>query len=354
MKTFIVTGATSGLGLATAQALALMPGTRVILAVRDLPRGRAVAAAMGATAEAVALDLSSLADVERFVGSWHGDLAGLVNNAGVQITNATRYTQDGHEETFAVNHLAALSLTLGLLPWLSGGRVLFIGSGTHNPEIRMAKLFGFRGARFTTVADASKGVSDATTVRQSGLDNYATSKFLNTVTTIELARRHAPHATAFFALDPGLMPGTALGRTWPRAIQLLGTPVIRALGPLLPDSSTAERSGATAAWIMTAQELSGRTGEVFSFDREPSRQVWDHARDPRVGRQVVDESAALLPERPRTTVARAVFAQDGSPEGPGAVEQLTLSAEASAPSRTEQPDGDVAGRYRPRWRAHSA
>lgn len=42
--------------------------------------------------------------------------------------------------------------------------------------------------------------------------------------------------------------------------------MIRVLAPLLPDSSTAERSGATAAWIMTAQELSGRTGEVFSFD----------------------------------------------------------------------------------------
>jgi len=339
MRTFMVTGATSGLGLATAHALAKMPGTRVVLAVRDLVRGRAAAASMGDNTEAVALDLSSLADVERFVASWHGELDGLVNNAGVQITNATRYTPEGHEETFAVNHLAALALALGLLPWLSGGRVLFIGSSTHNPEIRMARLFGFRGARFTTIADAATGVSDATSVRQGGLDRYATSKFLNTVTTIELARRHSPHATAFFALDPGLMPGTALGRTWPRAIQRFGTPVIRALAPLLPDSSTAERSGATAAWIMTAQELSGRTGEVFSFDRELSRQVWDYAREPQLGRRVVDESAALLHERPRTAILRAAFAQDGSPERLGAVERLMLSAEASAPSRTAPPAG---------------
>lgn len=51
-------------------------------------------------AEAVALDLSSLADVDRFVATWRGALAGLVNNAGLQITNATRFTQDGYEETF--------------------------------------------------------------------------------------------------------------------------------------------------------------------------------------------------------------------------------------------------------------
>ena len=80
-------------------------------------------------------------------------------------------------------------------------------------------------------------------------------------------------------------------------VQLLGSTVIRWIGPLLPDTSTAERSGATAAWIMTAPELTVRSGEVFSFNREPSQQVWDHAREPQVGRQVVDESVALLVER---------------------------------------------------------
>src|SRR5713101_1006621 len=74
------------------------------------------------------------------------------------------------------------------------------------------------------------------------------------------------------------MPWNGLGRTAPRMVQLLGSTVIGWIGPLLTDTSTAERSGATAAWIMTAPELTVRSGEVFSFNREPSQQVWDRQR----------------------------------------------------------------------------
>jgi NAD(P)-dependent dehydrogenase (short-subunit alcohol dehydrogenase family) len=155
VRNFIVTGATQGLGLAIARELARTPGHRVVLAVRDVERGRAVARSLGANTEARRLDLSSLADVARFVATWGGELAGLVNNAGVQNATGTRWSAEGFEETFAVNHLGALALTSGLLPRLAGaGRVLFIGSGTHNPRHLVGRLLGYRGARFTTVAAA--------------------------------------------------------------------------------------------------------------------------------------------------------------------------------------------------------
>jgi len=294
MKSFVVTGATQGLGLATAQALARTPDHRVVLAVRDEARGKAAAATMGDNVDVRFLDLSSLSDVKRFVAAWQDPLAGLINNAGVQITDGTRLTRDGYEETIAVNHLAALSLTLGLLPHLVGGRVLFIGSGTHNPNNRMATMFGFRGARFTTIDALARGDGDAKSPRQLGMDRYATSKFLNTVTGIELARRHPAEETAFFTLDPGLMAGTGLARTAPPIARALWSSVLRWVTPLLPDASTPERSGATAAWIMTADGLLSRSGEVFSYDREPSTLVWDQARDSEIGRRVVEESLPFL------------------------------------------------------------
>lgn len=296
MQTFIITGATQGLGLATAQVLAQDKNHRVVLAVRDTTRGQTVAKMLGGYVEVRQLDLLALANVRQFVGDWKEAIAGLINNAGVQIVDGTRRTLDGYEETFGVNHLAALSLTLGLLPHLTGGRVLFIGSGTHNPNNATAKMFGFRGARFTTIDELARGDSDATSPRQMGMDRYATSKFLNMVTAKELARRYPPEQIAFFTLDPGLMAGTGLARTAPAPIRAVWSSVLPWIAPLLPDTSTTERSGATAAWLMTADGLRSRSGEVFSYDRQPSRRVWERANETEVGRRVVEESLTLLKE----------------------------------------------------------
>jgi NAD(P)-dependent dehydrogenase (short-subunit alcohol dehydrogenase family) len=294
-RTFIVTGATQGLGRTTAQALAAIAGHRVVLAVRDVVRGAAVASAIGGDTEVRALNLSSLRSVREFCASWEGPLAGLVNNAGVQLTDGTHRTADGLEETIAVNHLAALALTRGLLPHLAGGRVLFIGSGTHNPNNRTATMFGFRGARLSDIASLARGRDDdAASARQLGMDRYATSKLLNMLTAFELARRHPPDSTAFFTLDPGLMAGTGLARMAPAFMRWAWRSVLPVVAPLLPDTSTPERSGATAAWIMTADGLSSRSGEVFSYDREPSTRVWDRARDPALAQRIYDESLAAL------------------------------------------------------------
>lgn len=294
MKTFIVTGATQGLGRAIAGALAADPQHHVVLGVRDVARGTEVARALGPNAEARRLDCASLSDVRRFAAEWHGPIAGLVNNAGVQQTTGVQWTPDGHEETIAVNHLAALRLTLDLLPWLEGGRVLFIGSGTHNPHHRFATLFGFRGGRFTSVAALARGEAEATDDRQAGMDRYATSKLLNMLAGMELARRIAPEHTLFSTLDPGLMPGTGLARTSPAPVRWAWTNILPRIAPLLPDTSTTERSAAAAAWLLTKADLSGRNGEVFSYDWEPSTRVWDRARDPELARRALDESLALL------------------------------------------------------------
>lgn len=292
MKTYIVTGATRGLGLATARALSRIPDTSVVLAVRDLAKGQAVARTLGNHVQARLLDLGSLADVKRFADAWTGPLAGLVNNAGIQESTLTRRTSDGLEITIGTNHIAAFALTEALMPALSGGRVLFIGSGTHNPTNKAAARFGFRGGRFTSIDALAHGDTDETDQKQANRDRYATSKMLNTVTAMEWARRIP--TTTFLTLDPGLMPGTGLARNASLAERIAWFTLIRLIAPFLPDTSTASRSGKTAAWLMTDPSLLAHNGEVFSFDRKPSRRVWEKARDPKLAAAVVDQTARFV------------------------------------------------------------
>jgi NAD(P)-dependent dehydrogenase (short-subunit alcohol dehydrogenase family) len=136
-KTVIVTGANSGLGRVTATALS-GAGARVVLAVRDLARGNAAAAAMTGTALAAGgsvevrrLDLASLRSVRVFAAGWDGPLDLLINNAGVMIPPLTR-TEDGFELQFGTNHLGHFALTNLLLPFVRPqGRVVTVASIAH-------------------------------------------------------------------------------------------------------------------------------------------------------------------------------------------------------------------------------
>jgi NAD(P)-dependent dehydrogenase (short-subunit alcohol dehydrogenase family) len=127
----IVTGANSGIGLATAQALAGY-GARVVLAVRDQAKGDRAAAVIGGGAEVRPLDLARLASVREFARDWSGPVDLLVNNAGVMIPPLTR-TADGFELQFGVNHLGHFALTSLLLPSLTeSARVVTVSSGVHH------------------------------------------------------------------------------------------------------------------------------------------------------------------------------------------------------------------------------
>ncbi len=290
MKTILITGATRGLGLAIAQALNAVDGLSLVLAVRDVHAGEQVARGLRRDTRVVALDVGQQASIARFVNGWNEPLAGLVNNAGLQLTGPTSFTADGVEQTLAVNHLGALQLTLGLLPHLRGGRVLAIGSGTHHPEHPGATRFGFRGARYTTIDALARGVTDAPDDRQAGLDRYATSKLLGMVTMMEMARR-APQTT-FLTLDPGMMPGTGLARTAPWYQRLAWSTVVKWLVPVLDDASTPTRSAQAARRLLLDDGV--RSGEVYDAAGQVSSRVWPPAREPTLAARAVDESVAFL------------------------------------------------------------
>jgi NAD(P)-dependent dehydrogenase (short-subunit alcohol dehydrogenase family) len=127
-RTVIVTGANSGIGRATARALA-GAGARVVLAVRNTDKGQTAAAAMPGETEVRRLDLASLASVREFAAAWEGDIDLLINNAGVMVPPLTR-TADGFELQFGTNHLGHFALTNLLLEHVTG-RVVSVSSVGH-------------------------------------------------------------------------------------------------------------------------------------------------------------------------------------------------------------------------------
>jgi NAD(P)-dependent dehydrogenase (short-subunit alcohol dehydrogenase family) len=194
-RTVVVTGATSGLGLATAHGLA-GAGARVLLAARDA--GRAATArdavarsATGPDPEVVSLDLTDLASVRAAaaeVAERVDHLDVLVNNAGVMALPHAR-TADGFELQLGTNHLGHFALTGLLLPTLLAapqGRVVTTTSGTHrNGRMRWDDLHG--------------------THRYGRWRAYAQSKLANLLFTFELDRqaRAAEVALASVAAHPG-------------------------------------------------------------------------------------------------------------------------------------------------------
>ncbi|MFD4529787.1 oxidoreductase [Streptomyces sp. NPDC058470] len=183
-RTAVVTGANSGLGIATVDALA-RAGAHVVLAVRDPKRGEAAARTVqGArgTVEVRRLDLADLASVRAFAESWHGDLDLLINNAGVMnIPEAS--TKDGFEMQFGTNHLGHFALTNLLLPYVTD-RVVTVASGAH-------KIPSSNHMRFDNLN---------LTGEYSPMAAYSQSKLANLLFTLELQSRLAAEGSSVRAL----------------------------------------------------------------------------------------------------------------------------------------------------------
>ncbi|MGO9954722.1 MAG: oxidoreductase [Solirubrobacteraceae bacterium] len=127
-RTAIVTGANSGIGRAAAGSLA-GAGAHVVLAVRNIDKGRDAAAEMPGETEVRELDLASLDSVRRFAAGWERGIDLLINNAGVMAPPLSR-TADGFELQFGTNHLGHFALTNLLLEHVTG-RVVTVSAGMH-------------------------------------------------------------------------------------------------------------------------------------------------------------------------------------------------------------------------------
>jgi NAD(P)-dependent dehydrogenase (short-subunit alcohol dehydrogenase family) len=167
-RTAIVTGANSGIGRVTARVLAAR-GARVVLAVRDLAKGREAAATMTGDVEIRRLDLADLTSVRAFAEDFDEPVDLLINNAGLMIPPLGR-TADGFELQFGTNHLGHFALTNLLLPRIKG-RVVTVSSTAHRAGSINFEDLNWERRRYRAMSA------------------YGQSKLANLLFTTELQRR---------------------------------------------------------------------------------------------------------------------------------------------------------------------
>jgi NAD(P)-dependent dehydrogenase (short-subunit alcohol dehydrogenase family) len=284
ITTVLITGATRGLGLAAAHA-ATARGAHVLVAGRSPETVPAVARTVGG--EPVLLDLERLADVRAVAEALPAvDVVAL--NAGVQVVTGASRTPDGFETTFQVNHLAHLLLLDALLARSEPpARVVFVGSGTHDPSRRTGMPAPLEG----DVDSWARAEDGDEAPGRAGRRRYTTSKLLNAATAAAIAReRPDVHVSCF---DPGLMLGTGLSRQYPAAARRLTTLLAPALGLLLPFASSPQSSGRALARLLLEDPAPAASG-AYVDHRLRTLPASERARDAGFQAEVLRDSRALL------------------------------------------------------------
>lgn len=256
-RTFFITGATSGIGRATVQALAARDAT-VIIGARSEEKARSFLQELRgqhprAELSFVSIDLASLASVRKAADTILASaqpLDVLINNAGRAGRGGT--TTDGFEITIGTNHVGPFLLTELLLPKLRDavqGRIVNVASRAHMGVKRLdwgalARPPGIRG----------------------GFGAYGVSKLMNVLHAKELARRLADTRITTYALHPGVV-ASDIWRELPRVVQWI----------MMRFMISNEAGARTSVYCATAPELSTSSGRYYDECREaqPSRLAMD-------------------------------------------------------------------------------
>ena len=253
-KVCLITGATSGIGRATARALAAQ-GAEVFVLVRNREKGEALLQELAnetgnGRLHLLVGDLARQADIRRVAAEFLATgkpLHVLVNNAGL-INTSLRHSPDGIEEMFAVNHLGYFLLTELLRPRLlesAPARIVSVSSGAH-AFIKRLQLddLAFERSGYRTFAA------------------YGHSKLCNLLWNRELSRQLQGSGVTANCLHPGAV-GTGLGNqnaAWARHVTRLLRPFFR----------TPERGASSSIYLATSPEVEGVSGKYY-YDCKPIR-----------------------------------------------------------------------------------
>jgi NAD(P)-dependent dehydrogenase (short-subunit alcohol dehydrogenase family) len=290
---YVITGPTSGIGLATALEIA-KHGT-VVLVGRDGAKLNKVQEAIqqkSGRAVPVLCDISDIASVRRAAAEIVAldlPVAGLVNNAGITQARPTKSAQ-GWDLAFATNHLGPFVLTELLMPHLpDGANVVFVASGVEDPERKLAKAVGFRGGRYISAEASARGDWIPGGSKIPGADAYATSKQCTLATALEFARE-TPRLH-INAMEPGFIPASELHRDDNALKRFLFKNCLPLFAPYIKDWSTLKQAARVITKVLLNE--SAATGVYFDDKGNPMLSS-ELIRDPKFTARIVSETRALL------------------------------------------------------------
>ena len=273
-KICLVTGGTNGIGKATAQALAQMGATVVIVGRDVLKTSRVVeeirAASNSNTVDSLLADLSSPQEVRWLADKFkrkYSQLHVLLNNAGGFFLRR-QLRGNGIEMTFALNHLASFLLTNLLLDTIKASvpaRIINVSSNAHTSgKIEFDNLQG---------------------EREYGPRAYDNSKLANILFTMELARRLEGTGVTVNALHPGFV-ATGFAKNNGKVIAAL----VSLITPLVARSPA--KGAETSIYLASSPSVEGITGKYF-YDSHVIPAA-PHATDMAVARKLWDVSAEMV------------------------------------------------------------
>lgn len=268
-KRVLITGATRGIGLAGAEALARR-GAHVAIVARDDARAaeavRRIEGAGGSKVDVLHADLSSQESVRALASEAlerYPHIEVLVNNAGA-IFATRRVTVDGIEQTWALNHLAPFLLTTLLLDRIKASAPARI---------------------ITTTSDAHKGklipfddLNAERSYKGRGYTRYGESKLANILFTLELARRLDGSGVTAYCFHPGLV---ATGFNHNNGVLMSA-----AMAIIAPFSRSPRKAAQTLVWLADSPDVSKQSGGYYlnrergvpsrpAQDAEVARRLWD-------------------------------------------------------------------------------
>lgn len=278
-KIAIVTGGNTGIGLETTRTLAAA-GATVVVPARDIEKAKKNLSGI-ANVEIAAMDLMLPASIDAFANDFLASgrpLHVLINNAGIMWVPLRR-DERGIESQLATNYLAQFQLTARLWPALkkaNGARVINVSSHGHH-----FAPFNFEDPNFLHREYET-------------LQGYGQSKTAVNLFSMELDKRARDYKVRVYAVHPGSIGGTELGREAPLELfQKMGFADEK--GNILPEVAaslkTVQQGAATTVWCATSPLLNN-IGGVYCEDADIAPLAADTSNPKGVNPYSLDEASA--------------------------------------------------------------